>query len=208
MFNLIGNKSHNAWYVFILGPIYAVIYYSVFRFVILKFNLKTPGREDEDSSSESAVSEDQRARALVLAFGGRSNITNLDACITRLRIAVKNPAQVDQAKLKAMGASGVVQVGSGIQAIFGPQSENLKTDMEIYLKTAGDDAELPAAAASAALRHSQCAGSASRRRCRSASGSHWQRHPGRTGWPWQCAAGGSHCPHPPARAAETGGQPE
>jgi PTS system glucose-specific IIC component len=48
MFNLIGNKSHNAWYVFILGPIYAVIYYSVFRFVILKFNLKTPGREDED----------------------------------------------------------------------------------------------------------------------------------------------------------------
>jgi PTS system glucose-specific IIC component len=62
---------------------------------------------------------------------------------------VKNPAQVDQAKLKAMGASGVVQVGSGIQAIFGPQSENLKTDMEIYLKTAGDDAELPVAAASA-----------------------------------------------------------
>jgi PTS system glucose-specific IIC component len=61
---------------------------------------------------------------------------------------VKNPAQVDQAKLKA-GASGVVQVGSGIQAIFGPQSENLKTDMEIYLKTAGDDAELPVAAASA-----------------------------------------------------------
>jgi phosphotransferase system glucose/maltose/N-acetylglucosamine-specific IIC component len=48
MFNLIGNKSHNAWYVFILGPIYAAIYYSVFRFVILKFNLKTPGREDED----------------------------------------------------------------------------------------------------------------------------------------------------------------
>ncbi|PXX49469.1 PTS glucose transporter subunit IIBC [Aquitalea magnusonii] len=149
MFNLIGNKSHHAWYVFILGPIYAVIYYSVFRFVILKFNLKTPGREDESSEAQAAVSEDQRARALVLAFGGRSNITNLDACITRLRIAVKNPAQVDQAKLKAMGASGVVQVGSGIQAIFGPQSENLKTDMEIYLKTAGDDAELPAAAASA-----------------------------------------------------------
>ncbi|MBV8678825.1 MAG: PTS transporter subunit EIIB, partial [Aquitalea sp.] len=150
MFNLIGNKSHNAWYVFILGPIYAAIYYSVFRFVILKFNLNTPGREDEDGAAQDAVSEDQRARALVLAFGGRSNISNLDACITRLRIAVKNPAQVDQAKLKAMGASGVVQVGSGIQAIFGPLSENLKTDMEIYLKTAGDDAELPAAAVSAA----------------------------------------------------------
>jgi PTS system glucose-specific IIC component len=95
---------------------------------------------------------------------------------------VKNPAQVDQAKLKAMGASGVVQVGSGIQAIFGPQSENLKTDMEIYLKTAGDDAELPVAA-SASPAASQCGCCASRRRCRSASRSHGSCRAGGTGWP-------------------------
>jgi PTS system glucose-specific IIC component len=142
LFNLIGDKSKHASYVFVLGPIYAVIYYSVFRFVIAKFNLKTPGREDEVQASQATVSDDARARELVLAFGGRSNITNLDACITRLRVAVKNPASVNQAKLKAMGASGVVVVGSGIQAIFGPQSENLKTDMDIYLRTAGADAEL------------------------------------------------------------------
>ncbi|OVE48677.1 PTS glucose transporter subunit IIBC [Chromobacterium violaceum] len=149
MFNLIGDKSKHAGYVFILGPIYAAIYYSVFRFVIAKFNLKTPGREDESAETSGAVSEDQRARALVLAFGGRSNIRSLDACITRLRIAVQDTAKVDQAKLKSMGASGVVVVGSGIQAIFGPLSENLKTDMEIYLRGAGSDAELPSAQAAA-----------------------------------------------------------
>ena len=145
LFNLIGDKAKHAGYVFILGPIYAVVYYSVFRFVIAKFNLKTPGREDESAESIGAVSEDQRARELVLAFGGRSNIRSLDACITRLRIAVQDTAKVDQPKLKAMGASGVVVVGSGIQAIFGPLSENLKTDMEIYLRSAGSDAELSSA---------------------------------------------------------------
>ncbi|OWY39132.1 PTS glucose transporter subunit IIBC [Xenophilus sp. AP218F] len=150
MFNLIGDKSKHAGYVFILGPIYAVIYYSVFRFVIAKFNLKTPGREDESSKTSTAFSEDQRARELVLAFGGRSNIRSLDACITRLRIAVQDTAKVDQPKLKAMGASGVVVVGSGIQAIFGPQSENLKTDMEIYLRSAGADAEVSAAVSASA----------------------------------------------------------
>ncbi|MBX9298114.1 PTS glucose transporter subunit IIBC [Chromobacterium piscinae] len=150
MFNLIGDKAKHAAYVFILGPIYAVIYYSVFRFVIAKFNLKTPGREDESMDAVGAISEDQRARELVLAFGGRSNIRSLDACITRLRIAVQDTAKVDQPKLKAMGASGVVVVGSGIQAIFGPLSENLKTDMEIYLRSAGSDAELSSAPAPAA----------------------------------------------------------
>jgi PTS system glucose-specific IIC component len=146
MFNLIGNKSQHAGYVFILGPIYAAIYYTVFRFVIIKFNLKTPGREDEVVGAEAvAMSEGQhgKARDLVLAFGGRSNITSLDACITRLRIAVKDANRVDSARLKAMGAAGVMVVGNGIQAIFGPLSENLKGEMEDYLKVAGAEADLP-----------------------------------------------------------------
>jgi PTS system glucose-specific IIC component len=144
MFNLIGGKATHAWYVFILGPIYAVIYYGVFRFVITRFNLKTPGREDEtvESAPLAASGTGGRSRELVLAFGGRSNITSLDACITRLRISVKDPARVDEAKLKALGAAGVVRVGNGVQAIFGPLSENMKTDMQEYLKTAGSDAEL------------------------------------------------------------------
>jgi PTS system glucose-specific IIC component len=88
--------------------------------------------------------------ALVLAFGGRSNITSLDACITRLRIAVKDPKRVDQAQLKALGASGVMMVGNGVQAIFGPLSENLKTDMQEYLKHAGAEADGTSSAAPSA----------------------------------------------------------
>jgi PTS system glucose-specific IIC component len=149
MFNLIGGKATNAWYVFILGPIYAVIYYGVFRFVITRFNLKTPGREDDaaDTAAVAVSGAGGRSRELVLAFGGRSNITSLDACITRLRISVKDPARVDEHKLKALGAAGVVRVGNGVQAIFGPLSENMKTDMQDYLKTAGADADLPVAGA-------------------------------------------------------------
>jgi PTS system glucose-specific IIC component len=147
MFNLIGNKGTHAWYVFILGPIYAAIYYSVFRFVITRFDMKTPGREDETAETAPLATSGVggRSRDLVLAFGGRSNITSLDACITRLRISVKDPAHVDEAKLKALGAAGVVRVGNGVQAIFGPLSENMKTDMQEYLKTAGSDADFPPA---------------------------------------------------------------
>ena len=144
MFNLIGGKAQGAWYVFVLGPIYAVIYYVVFRFVILKFNLKTPGREDTvEGAAPIVMSEGKfgKARDLVLAFGGRKNITSLDACITRLRVAVADPAKVDQPKLKAMGASGVMVVGNGIQAVFGPLSENMKGEMEDYLKVAGPEAD-------------------------------------------------------------------
>ena len=146
MFNLIGNKSTHAWYVFILGPIYAVIYYGVFRFVITRFDLKTPGREDDtvETAKVSTAGVGGRSRELVLAFGGRSNIDSLDACITRLRISVKNPALVNEGKLKALGAAGVVRVGNGVQAIFGPLSENMKTDMHEYLKTAGSEADLAA----------------------------------------------------------------
>ncbi len=76
MFNLIGNKATHAWYVFILGPIYAVIYYGVFRFVITRFNLKTPGREDDtvEAATVSTAGTGGRSRELVLAFGGRANI--------------------------------------------------------------------------------------------------------------------------------------
>lgn len=133
------------WIVFILGPIYAVIYYVVFRFAISYFNMKTPGREDE---SEKSVAQKQDtgkksrlgfAKDLVTAFGGRENIQNLDACITRLRLIVADPSKVQDDKLKAMGAAGIMHIGDGVQAIFGPISENYKTDMEEFLKSGKDD---------------------------------------------------------------------
>ncbi|MBY0444212.1 MAG: glucose PTS transporter subunit EIIB, partial [Burkholderiales bacterium] len=142
MFNVLGRYAQNWWLILPLGAVYAAIYYSVFRFVIVKLNLKTPGREDETAEEHVAdTSEHGRARELVLAFGGRSNINGLDACITRLRISVKDISKVNQPKLKAMGAAGVMIVGNGIQAIFGTQSDNLKSDMVNYLKVAGPEAD-------------------------------------------------------------------
>ncbi|MDR2461519.1 MAG: PTS glucose transporter subunit IIBC [Deltaproteobacteria bacterium] len=139
------------WMVFIFGPIYALVYYGVFRGIITFFNIKTPGREDEEEVSVTLDSSGQwgLARSLVHAFGGRSNITNLDACITRLRVSVDDPAKVSAKKLKALGAAGVVEAGKAVQAIFGTKAGNLKSEMDAYLKQAGDDAELPAEEAQA-----------------------------------------------------------
>jgi len=131
-------QSANALWLLVIGPIWAGLYYTIFRVAIQKFNLKTPGREVE--SAEEHLTElgvDEMSEELVWAFGGATNIISLDACITRLRIEVANPEIVDKLKLKSLGAAGVMMVGNGVQAIFGPLSENLKTDMELFLAHGG-----------------------------------------------------------------------
>jgi PTS system glucose-specific IIC component len=138
------------WIILILGPMFAVVYFVVFRTLILRMDLKTPGREAEaavDMAEVQAAVADDFAKELVLAFGGKSNIAGLDACITRLRVEVADINKANPEKLKAMGAAGVVTVGNNLQAIFGPKSDNLKTDMEEYLARAGAEAELPEGAA-------------------------------------------------------------
>ncbi len=154
LFNVFGSNAHNWWMTLILGPIYAAIYYGVFRFAIQKFDLKTPGREDDGvatvETADEALDGNDRfatARKLVTAFGGAQNITNLDACITRLRVGVADIAKVDQPKFKEMGAAGVMVVGQGLQVIFGTQSENMKTDMEEYLRSQPAGGAAPAAVA-------------------------------------------------------------
>ena len=137
-------QSTHALWLLIIGPLWALLYYTVFRTVILKFDLKTPGREVEEAVSLADAQSDVAfsfAKQLTLAFGGRSNIKNLDACITRLRVELGDISKASTTKLKALGAAGVVVVGNNMQAIFGTQSENLKTDMEEYLRTAGPEAD-------------------------------------------------------------------
>ncbi|WP_109373109.1 PTS glucose transporter subunit IIBC [Proteus genomosp. 6] len=130
---LSGNSSK--LYLFpIIGILYAITYYSIFRFLIVKLNLKTPGREVEDKNAKQA-DKSAMGQSLVAAFGGKDNISSLDACITRLRIGVKEIEKVDRDELKRLGAAGVVVVGSGIQAIFGPKSDNLKTEMDEYIRS-------------------------------------------------------------------------
>lgn len=136
-------KSHRAGWLFVLGPVWAIGYYGVFRFAIARFDLKTPGREMEAAPAAGSQEEGTRnfARKIVRALGGRGNIAAIDACITRLRITTNDVAKVHAASLKELGAVGVVMVGDGVQAVFGPQAENYKTDIQEYLKTAGPEAD-------------------------------------------------------------------
>jgi len=128
-------KSTNGLWILLLGPLWGLGYYGIFRFVITKFNLATPGREEEDRAVISSVNTASSGMAedLVMAFGGKDNIKTLDSCITRLRIEVGDIKTIDQAKLKALGAAGVLIIGTGVQAIFGTKSGNLKTDMEEFI---------------------------------------------------------------------------
>jgi PTS system glucose-specific IIC component len=139
---LLYSKSTNGSWLLLIGPLWGLMYYFVFRFFILKFDLKTPGREDAVEIDVSVAAEHEFTRQLVLAFGGKSNIVSLDACITRLRMELKDTGKADPNRLKQLGAVGVVDVGSGLQAIFGTRSEILKTEIEEYLAIAGDDAEV------------------------------------------------------------------
>ena len=123
----------NWWLVIPVGLVYAVIYYFVFRFLITKFNYKTPGREDKQVESSTATASELPFEVLD-AMGGQENIKHLDACITRLRVEVKEKSKVDVAGLKALGASGVLEVGNNMQAIFGPKSDQIKHDMAMIMK--------------------------------------------------------------------------
>jgi PTS system glucose-specific IIC component len=135
-------KSTNALWLFVLGPIWGALYFGVFTFLIRKLNLPTPGREAvEEAAVVHSAGGDEFALQIVRALGGRSNIVNLDACITRLRVKLKDSSKVSADKLKALGAAGVVMVGDGVQAIFGTRSDVLKTEIGDYLKIAGPEAD-------------------------------------------------------------------
>jgi PTS system glucose-specific IIC component len=145
---LFPKSTHGIW-LLVIGPLWGLVYYWAFRLLIVRFNLRTPGREDE-VTDDAHVADGLLAgplafaRELVAAFGGRGNIRSLDACITRLRVEVVEISKASADRLKALGAAGVVTVGSNIQAIFGTRSENLKSDMEEYLSSTAeaDDAHV------------------------------------------------------------------
>ncbi|WP_114603411.1 glucose-specific PTS transporter subunit IIBC [Staphylococcus sp. EZ-P03] len=128
LLGILPNKTQ-WWLVIPVGLIYAAIYYVIFRFLIQKLNLKTPGREDKEMQS-STVSTNELPFKVLEAMGGEPNIKHLDACITRLRVEVNDKAKVDVQGLKDLGASGVLEVGNNMQAIFGPKSDQIKHNMQ------------------------------------------------------------------------------
>ncbi|WP_411842729.1 glucose-specific PTS transporter subunit IIBC [Salinicoccus sp. HZC-1] len=128
LFGILQNRTE-WWWVLIVGAAYAVIYYVLFRVLIQVLNLKTPGREDEERTTTASTVQELPFNVLA-AMGGKENIKHLDACITRLRVEVADTSSVNEAELKALGASGVMKVGNNMQAIFGPKSDQIKNDMQ------------------------------------------------------------------------------
>ena len=130
LFGIIPNRTE-WWLVIPVGLVFSLIYYFGFRFAIRRWDLKTPGRDVEEELGESGLIErDGLAAEILKALGGSTNIVNLDACITRLRISVKEISAVDKNRLKGLGASGVMVVGDSLQIVFGPKSDQLKTQIQ------------------------------------------------------------------------------
>jgi PTS system D-glucosamine-specific IIC component len=135
LFGVLPNRT--AWWLVIpVGLVFSVIYYFGFRFAIRKFDIKTPGREDETNVDidDEAVEMGDLAANVLEALGGKENIKNLDACITRLRITVNDIGKVNKERIKSLGAAGVLEIGNNIQAIFGPKSDQLKGQIKDIMK--------------------------------------------------------------------------
>lgn len=123
-----GNDKTNWIYVLLIGVIWFALYYFTFRFLITKFNVKTPGREDEEEEVKIVTKDslNEIAEQVLVALGGEENIDDLDACITRLRVGVKDVSKVDKGKIKSLGATAVLEVKGGVQAIFGAKADPIK----------------------------------------------------------------------------------
>ena len=156
LFGILQGNAKTSWLRTIpVGIIYFLLYYGIFKFLILKFDLKTPGREDEDvetklytkadynAAKESGVKGAEVSALITAGLGGKSNIEDVDCCATRLRCTIKEPAKVEEALLKQSGSRGVILKGKGIQVIYGPQVAVLKTNLEAFLQTAAADQVKP-----------------------------------------------------------------
>ena len=158
------DKTHWMWVV-VVGAVYFVLYYIIFRFMISKFDYKTPGRDDAEevklytradvnarsaaSGSTTPAGDDPVSALIVEGLGGADNLSDVDCCATRLRCTVKDVALVKQDVLKASGASGVICKGDGVQVVYGPKVAVIKAKLEDYLENAPKTSAATAAPAPA-----------------------------------------------------------
>ena len=142
LYNLpLGTEKSN-WPMYILvGLIMFSLYFTVFRFLILRFNMKTPGREDEDQETRLYSKQEYQARgnndglgeSIVVGLGGRENIEVVDNCYTRLRVTVKDVDIIDEPRLKATGAKGVIKQGNNVQVVYGLHVKKMREAVETFL---------------------------------------------------------------------------
>ncbi len=150
LFGVLQGNDKTSWLLIIpVGIIYFFLYYFIFQFLIKRFQLKTPGREDDDEETKLYTKADVNARkemnagegaqpgalSMMIAqgLGGVKNIKDVDCCATRLRVGVVDGGMVDESILKQSGAAGVLRKGNNVQVIYGPRVSVIKSDLEEYL---------------------------------------------------------------------------
>lgn len=151
LFGILQGNEKTSWMrVIPVGIIYFFLYYFSFRFLIKKYDFKTPGREDEDAETKlytkadvnarkesrkdgTIVQDDDISEAITRGLGGKENISDIDCCATRLRCTVRDASLVSDTVLKEAGASGVIHKGNGVQVIYGPNVTVIKSNLEDYL---------------------------------------------------------------------------
>lgn len=164
IFGILQGNAKTSWLRIIpVGIIYFILYCVIFSFLIKKFDLKTPGREAEQEETRlyskadvnarksaekgtpaghGTAVKDARSADICRALGGKKNITSVDCCATRLRCSVEDPQRVDEKRLKATGAVGVICKGQGIQVIYGPNVTVIKANLEAYLEQVTEDMDV------------------------------------------------------------------
>lgn len=141
-----GNDKTNWIWIPVVGVGYFIVYYLLFYYLIVKLDLKTPGRfegqevklyrrSDLEAKRQGGQEEDGVSAAICRGLGGKENISDLDCCATRLRCTVRDPALVDEELLRTTEASGVVRNGNGVQIIYGPRVTVIKSRLEDYLES-------------------------------------------------------------------------
>jgi len=160
LFGILQGNEKTSWMLVIpVGIVYFFLYYFLFKFLILRFNFKTPGREEDNTETKLYTKADVNARkkeknsiasgaegmsdpvsgTIIRGLGGRKNISDIDCCATRLRCTVHDTMLVDDSLLKSTGASGVVHKGNGVQIIYGPAVTIIKSNLEDYLEKGLDE---------------------------------------------------------------------
>ncbi|UEX89895.1 glucose-specific PTS transporter subunit IIBC [Staphylococcus ratti] len=127
-----GNAKTNYLFIIPIGVVWFCLYYFIFKFLIINLNFKTPGREAEQL--KVSVNESERARTIIEALGGKTNISVVDCCATRLRVSLVDGKKVDEAQLKHTDAKGVIKQGNGVQIVYGPHVTTIKNEVEEILQ--------------------------------------------------------------------------
>ena len=143
LFGVMQGTAKTSWYwIVLIGILYFAVYYFLFSFIIRKWDLKTPGREADTEETKLYTRADVNARkeagkndnSAIIAegLGGKKNISDIDCCATRLRVTVHDASLVNDSLLKSSGAAGVIRKGNGVQVVYGPNVNVVKSNLEIY----------------------------------------------------------------------------